>query len=78
MLLDLRDEIEHHCMSCLDIETERCDSCFFASVDFGKRNLGSNAMYRKAFLYLKKMTLVGYKKAFVFGERLRIPMKVSL
>ena len=78
MLVDLTEEIVHHCSKCSHIETSVCKTCFFATVDFGKLNLGSKQIYRQAYHYLRTLRMVGYKCKTTFGTHLNIKRKVAM
>ncbi len=59
MVIDLRDEIEDFCVSCRKINLHTCKGCFFSSVNMGRVDLGGQAVYAKAFRYLKRFGTMG-------------------
>lgn len=71
--IDLRDEIENHCNSCPKTNSSMCGRCFFASVDFGRTDLGGNEVYARAFKCLKIFRVKGFKRDRAFGNYLEIP-----
>lgn len=78
MFIELRDEIENHCNKCVDQNSQKCSSCFFASLDFGKINLGSNYAYRRAYHYLQCLSSFGYIRENNFGTHLNISRKACM
>ena len=78
MYLDLRNEIEHHCNQCPNQDTDMCNFCFFASVDFRRLDLGNKFVYSRAFRYLKKSRIIGFRRNDTFGEHLHIKRKAVM
>jgi len=72
--IDLRDQIEVHCNSCSHLDSRMCDDCFFATVELSTPTLGGAEIYNRAFRYLRRQRIRGYKRDKPFGNYLNIPV----
>lgn len=75
--VDMSELIVEHCTHCPKNQSEICSRCFFGSVDFGHPDLGSKAVYNRAFKLLLVYKVRGFKAYKRFGNYLEIPSNVK-
>lgn len=73
--VDLRDEIETHCLRCYKCDSSECSVCFFGTVNFGSPDLGNLEIYNRAFKLLRIYKRRGFRRNKPFGNYLNIGIK---